>query len=60
MSDGMPIYVTRPHGANKTTASYSLSLWMSILAMMLVWMNVVLWGVFGIVAVFWLSITAVW
>ena len=43
----LPIYVTR-ETAHGETAEYSLSLWMTLLAGLLVWLNVVLWGGYGI------------
>ncbi len=46
LNTAMPIYTTRPHGGE--TASYSLSLWMSLLAMLIVWCNVIFWGAWGI------------
>lgn len=46
----MPVYVTRPHGRDGKTVSYSMSLWMSLLAMLLLWLNVVVWGVVGVYA----------
>jgi hypothetical protein len=44
----VPIYVTRK-SADGETGSYSLSLWMTALAILLVWTNVVVWGVIGLV-----------
>ena len=48
MGISAPVYVTRKT-ADGTTGSYSLSLWMTILAMLLVWLNVVVWSVVGVV-----------
>lgn len=42
-----PIYVTRKD-AGGATMSYSMSLWMSLLAQFIIWFNVVGWGVYGI------------
>lgn len=43
----VPVYVTRKT-ADGYTGSYSQSLWMTILAQLLVWTNIVLWGVVGV------------
>ena len=43
----VPIYTTRPD-ASGDTASYSLSLWMTILVMVLIWVNIVVWGCIGL------------
>lgn len=43
-----PVYVTRKT-AGGVVAHYSLSIWMSLLAMCLVWLNIVVWGVIGLV-----------
>ena len=58
MQTSIPVYVTRKT-ANGETGSFSLSLWMSLLALMLVWANIVLWSLFGIFAFFWLAISAI-
>jgi hypothetical protein len=46
----IPVYVTRKT-ADGSTGSYSLSLWMTLLAIFLVWLNIVLWCSYGIVQV---------
>lgn len=48
LNTSLPIYTTRPHGRDGETASYSVSLWMTLLAGLLVWLNVVVWGAVGI------------
>lgn len=48
MGISVPVYVTRKT-ADGTTGSYSLSLWMPILAILLVWFNVVVWSIIGLV-----------
>ena len=42
------VYVTRKD-ADGNISSYSLSLWMTLLAMLLVWANIVIWGIIGLV-----------
>jgi hypothetical protein len=44
----MSVYTTR-QDAHGQTASYSLSLWMTLLAMFLIWLNIVVWGAIGLV-----------
>lgn len=46
----LPIYVTREN-ANGQIAEFTLSAWMILLAMFIVWANVVLWGAYGLAAV---------
>ena len=54
LSAAMPIYVTRKT-AGGATGSLSLSIWMQLLAMMLIWFNVVVWAGIGLyVAVRWI------
>ncbi len=48
----LPIYTTRPHGQDKETATYSMSFWMTMLAGLLVWLNVIAWGAIGIYEAF--------
>ena len=48
LMDSAPVYVTREN-ADGLTASYSMSFWMTLLAMFVVWANVVVWGVIGLV-----------
>jgi len=43
-----PVYVTRPT-ADGYIASYSLALYQSLLALLIIWLNVLLWGVIGII-----------
>lgn len=42
-----PIYVTRKN-ADGIIATYSLSIWMTLLALMIVWTNIVVWGGIGL------------
>lgn len=51
LATSAPVYTTR-RDADGATASYSLSLWMTLLALLLVWVNVVLWATVGIVYAF--------
>lgn len=46
----IPIYTTRTSAAGET-GSLSMSLWMALLAMLLVWANVVAWGFYGLYSV---------
>lgn len=48
MGTPLPVYVTRKT-AHGETAEYSLSFWMTLLAMLLVWLNVVVWGVIALI-----------
>jgi hypothetical protein len=43
-----PVYVTRKDGDGRIM-SYSMSAWMTLLAMAVIWLNVVAWGIFGMV-----------
>lgn len=43
-----PIYVTRPTSSG-TVASYSMSLWMTLLAILAIFLNVILWGTVGVI-----------
>lgn len=45
----LPVYVTRKT-AHGETYQYSLSLWMTLLAIFLLWLNVVVWGAVGLIA----------
>lgn len=49
LKDSAPIYVTRKT-AHGDTGSYEITLWMSLLAVLLVWLNVVVWAVIGLIA----------
>lgn len=49
LNDSAPIYTTRKHGRTGETGQYSQSIWMTLVAQLLVWANVVVWGVIGIV-----------
>jgi hypothetical protein len=49
LSTSLPVYVTR-QTASGETAQYSASLWATFLAGFLVWLNVVLWGIVGLIA----------
>lgn len=48
LNESAPVYITRK-SASGETGTYSMSLWMSLLAMMLVWLNVVAWSIVGLV-----------
>lgn len=54
----LPYYVTRKT-ADGYIGSFYMSAWLIILAQLLLVANVILWGLFGIVAVFWLSLSAI-
>lgn len=43
LSTDISIYTTRPHGKYKETSTYTLSLWMPLLVIMLGWINAVIW-----------------
>lgn len=45
--DSLPVYVTRKT-ANGYTGSYSLAAWMPLLAIALIWLNIVVWGCVGL------------
>jgi hypothetical protein len=47
----LPYYVTRKT-ADGYTASYSASLWMTLLPQFIVWANVIVWGVIGLIKAF--------
>lgn len=47
LGTSLPIYVTRK-SAEGETAEYSLSLWMTLVAILLVWLNVMAWGCLGL------------
>jgi hypothetical protein len=47
--DSLPVYVTRPD-SDGMISSYSMTLWMSLGAMMLVWLNIVVWCLIGLAA----------
>ncbi len=44
--DGLPIYVTRPD-ADGMIASYSVPIWLSLAALLMVMANVIAWGAVG-------------
>lgn len=44
----MPIYVTR-EDADGFIGAFSMSIWMPLLAMLLVWANAIVWGVVGLI-----------
>lgn len=48
LTDSMPIYVTRKDAGGET-GTLSLSIWMPLVAMLLIWVNVIVWGVVGLV-----------
>lgn len=48
LGTAMPVYVTR-QTADGLIAQYSLSLWMTLLAVFLLWANVVAWGIVGLI-----------
>lgn len=47
MNQALPVYVTRKT-AHGETAEYEMSLWMTMLAGFMVWLNIVVWGVVGL------------
>jgi len=47
LTDSLPIYVTRKD-ADGETGTYSLSGWAVLLAMLLIWLNIVVWGFLGL------------
>jgi hypothetical protein len=49
MGISLPVYTTRPHGGDRTTAQYSQSLWMTSFAIMFVSLNAIAWGILGLV-----------
>ena len=44
----MPVYVTRAN-ADGMIGSFTMSAWMVLLTMLLVWLNVIGWSIYGIV-----------
>lgn len=48
LGQSMAFYVTRPHGRDKVTTSWEMSCWMILLALALVWSNIVAWGAIGL------------
>lgn len=42
-----PVYVTRKT-AHDETGSVSMSLWMQLLTLILIWLNIVIWGGIGL------------
>lgn len=44
----LPIYTTRKD-AHGDTATYSQSLWMTLLVQVLIWLNLIAWGIIGLV-----------
>lgn len=47
LSNSMPIYTTR-EDANRESATYSLSLWMTLMAIFLIWANIIIWSLIGL------------
>lgn len=47
LGTSLPIYVTRKTSSG-LIAEYSLSIWMTLLAIMVIWANIVGWGCFGL------------
>jgi len=48
LQSSIPVYVTRKD-ADGNTGTYSYSIWMTLLAGFVVWLNVVVWGAVGLV-----------
>ena len=48
LNKNMPVYVTR-ETADGLTGSLSMSIWMALLAMLLIWVNIIVWGIIGII-----------
>ena len=47
LGTNLPVYVTR-RSADGYTGTYYLSAWMPLLAILIVWLNVVCWGAYGL------------
>jgi hypothetical protein len=47
----LPVYVTRKT-ASGHIVEYSQAIWQTFLAMLLVWANIVVWGVIGLIKAF--------
>lgn len=47
LSESFPIYTTRKSGGGETM-TYSQTYWMTALAQLLIWFNIVIWGGIGI------------
>jgi hypothetical protein len=45
----LPVYTTRRDGTGES-ATYSCSLWMTLLAGFIVWLNIIVWGLIGLAA----------
>jgi hypothetical protein len=48
LGEMMPIYITRKNSEGDT-GTLSASIWMVLLVVLLVWSNVVVWGVVGLI-----------
>ncbi len=48
LGTSVPVYTTRKSG-DGYTMTYSMSAWMPFLAMFIVWLNVVVWGIIGLI-----------
>jgi cell division protein FtsB len=47
LTDSMPIYVTRKT-AHGNTGDIQMSIWMALVAMLVIWLNVIAWGLAGL------------
>lgn len=56
MNESFPIYVTRKTASGQTM-EYSQSAWLSIFSMWLISLNIIAWGIFGLVACVWVSLS---
>jgi hypothetical protein len=48
LNESLPVYVTRKYGEHGTAAHYDCSIWMTLLAGFLIWLNIVVWGILGL------------
>lgn len=49
LSAAAPFYVTRPHGARKVTGALTMSIWMQLAVVFVIWLNIIGWGIYGLV-----------
>ena len=48
----LPFYTTRPHGANKETASFSMNALFMMICFLIMWLNFFVWGIIGLITAF--------
>lgn len=58
MRQEIPFYVTR-ETAGGQVAHYSAPIWMTLFAFVFVCLNAIAWGIFGLVACVWVSLSVV-